>query len=310
MTNEWMIRAHGIHKTFGELPAVDGVEFDVRRGEIFGLVGPDGAGKTTLLRLLMGILTPTAGAIEVVGVDMRRSPEMARQRIGYMSQQFSLYGELTVAENLVFFAELYGVTRAERVRREEELLGFSRLAPFRDRMAQHLSGGMRQKLALACTLIHAPDVLLLDEPTTGVDPVSRREFWKILYELLKRGVTLLVSTPYMDEAERCTRVALMSHGRFIDCAPPAELKAQITADLLEVVVTPVRQAKAALDGLSGVERVEVFGDRLHVWVSRSADGQAAIAARITAAGLGSPEIRPILPTLEDVFIARLTGGSA
>ncbi len=211
----------GLRKTFNGLTAVDGIDLQVRRGEIFGLVGPDGAGKTTTMRLLAGLLDPDAGGARVAGFDVQRQTEAMKRQIGYMPQRFSLYGDLTVAENMRFFATIYQVPRAERLARQQRLLEFSRLEPFLKRQAQFLSGGMKQKLALACVLMHTPQVLFLDEPTTGVDPVSRRDFWKILYSLLQEGVTLFVSTPYMDEAERCTRVALMNRGRIIFCGTPA-----------------------------------------------------------------------------------------
>ena len=268
-TTEVALRATGLRKEFGEVTAVDGVALEAARGEIFGLVGPDGAGKTTTIRMLCGVLLPTAGEAEVAGFDVRHQPEEVKRRIGYMPQRFSLYGDLTVAENLYFFANLYRVPRAERVRRERELLEFSRLGPFRDRLAQNLSGGMKQKLALACTLIHTPEVLFLDEPTTGVDPVSRRDFWRILYSLLREGVTLFVSTPYMDEAERCNRVALMDKGRLLVTDRPKALKEQMHGELLEVVAEPQREAREALGGMAAVLGVQLFGDRLHVWLAHA-----------------------------------------
>lgn len=297
------IWASGLRKQFGDLAAVDGLDLRVAEGEIFGLVGPDGAGKTTAMRLLCGLLDATAGEARVAGADVLRRPEEAKRHIGYMPQRFSLYGDLTVAENLLFFANLYHVPRAERLRRERDLLDFSRLEPFRDRLARDLSGGMKQKLALACTLIHTPRVLFLDEPTTGVDPVSRRDFWRILYSLLKQGVTLFVSTPYMDEAERCGRVALMDHGRLLLCDTPDALKQRMRGHLLEVVARPQRAARDLLQSRPEALGVQVFGDRLHVWVEDAERGGAALTAALEQAGITVSSLRRRAPGLEDVFVS-------
>jgi ABC-2 type transport system ATP-binding protein len=300
------IRAQGLRKQFDEVVAVDGLDLAVRAGEIFGLVGPDGAGKTTTMRMLCGILDPTGGEAEVAGVDVVRRPEDVKPRIGYMPQRFSLYGDLTVAENLRFFASIYRVGAAERAAREAALLDASRMRPFVNRLAQHLSGGMKQKLALACTLIHTPTVLFLDEPTTGVDPVSRRDFWKILYTLVKEGVTLVVSTPYMDEAERCSRVALMAKGRVLVCDTPDALRGRMRGDLLEVIAEPQRRVRDLLAALPGVVNVQVFGDRLHVGVADAAHGEAAVAAALREPGVTLESIRRVVPSLEDVFISLVT----
>jgi ABC-2 type transport system ATP-binding protein len=300
------IAARGLRKSFGATAAVDGLDLDVARGEIFGLVGPDGAGKTTAIRMLCGILDADAGEAEVAGFAVRRAAEEVKKRIGYMSQRFSLYGDLTVAENLRFFAELHHVPRAERRAREAQLLDFSRLEPYRARLAQHLSGGMRQKLALACTLIHTPEVLFLDEPTTGVDPVSRRDFWKILYDLLRGGVTILVSTPYMDEAERCGRVALMDRGRVRLCDTPAALRGRMAGRLVEVVAAPQVLAREALAQLPGAAGIQVFGDRLHLWLRDGDGGEAAIRAHLAGRGVEIFSVRDIAPGLEDVFVSLLT----
>jgi len=308
-TERYAIRAHGLRKTFGGLAAVDGLELAVREGEIFGLVGPDGAGKTTTMRMLCGILDPDGGEMEVAGFDVRKRPEEVKRRIGYMSQRFSLYGDLTVAENLYFSARIYGVPHAERVKRERELLAFSRLEPFRDRLAQNLSGGMKQKLALACTLMHTPPVLFLDEPTTGVDPVSRRDFWRILYELVQGGVTLFVSTPYMDEAERCNRVALIDKGRVILCDTPDGLKRRMRGELLEVIADPLREANDVVAGLPGVLGAQVFGERLHLWVEDAAQGEAAVRAALAARKINLVNIRRAEPGLEDVFISVISNQS-
>ena len=240
-----VITARSLTKRFGETTALEAVDLDVASGEIFGLIGPNGAGKTTLLQLLVGLLDPTAGGAAVLGCDVTRTAPAPRRRIGYVSQEFTLYGALSAEENLDFFADLYGVPAAERRRRKEELLAWSRLAPFRGRRAGRLSGGMQKKLHLCCTLIHAPDVLFLDEPTTGVDPVSRRELWEILHDLVGRGLTLVVATPYMDEAERFDRVALMHRGRILRCAAPAALRASVGAPTMEdVFIAVVAEADA------------------------------------------------------------------
>lgn len=303
------VKAEGLTKSFGAATAVDGLTLAVEEGELFGLVGPDGAGKTTTIRILCGILDGDGGEAEVAGFDVRRRPEQVKQRIGYMPQQFSLYGDLTVAENLLFFANIYHVPKRERLRREQELLEFSRLAPFRTRLAQHLSGGMRQKLALACTLIHRPQVLFLDEPTTGVDPVSRRDFWKILYSLLREGMTLFISTPYMDEAERCNRVALISKGRILQCDTPEALRQQMRGDLLEIVAEPQRQAKATLSERPEVLGVQVFGDRLHVWVSDVARDEPALLSVLGQHGVLVRSSRRAAPGLEDVFVSLVSEGA-
>jgi ABC-2 type transport system ATP-binding protein len=305
-----MIVARGLRKSWGVAAAVDGLDLEVGRGEIFGLVGPDGAGKTTAIRLLCGILDADAGEAAVAGFDLRRETEEVKKRIGYMSQRFSLYGDLTVAENLRFFAELFHVPRDGRRAREAELLEFSRLAPYRERLAQNLSGGMKQKLALACTLIHTPEVLFLDEPTTGVDPVSRRDFWKILYDLLRSGVTIFVSTPYMDEAERCGRVALMDRGRVRLCDTPAALRGRMQGRLVEVVAAPQRRAREALALLPGVSGIQVFGDRLHLWLREGGADEASICAHLSRHGVESCGIRAVAPGLEDVFVSLLAGPAA
>ncbi len=306
----YAIRTRGLCKSFGAQQAVDGLELEVKAGEIFGLVGPDGAGKTTTMRMLTGILDADGGTAEVAGHDVLRRPEAVKRHIGYMPQRFSLYGDLTVGENLDFFARIYHVPRSERLEREQQLLNFSRLASFRDRQAQYLSGGMKQKLALACTLMHTPSVLFLDEPTTGVDPISRRDFWKILYMLLQQGVTLFVTTPYMDEAERCNRVALIDKGRIVQCDTPDGLKQRMRGELLEVVAEPLLAAKTQAAVLDVVQGVQVFGDRLHLWVSDAATAETAVRAALTTAGIAVAGVRRIAPGLEDVFISLVSGGDA
>lgn len=296
-------------KRFGSTVAVDGVTFDVQAGEVFGLLGPDGAGKTTLLRMLSGVLEPDGGVARVAGADIRRDPERAKASIGYMPQSFSLYGDLTVGENLRFVADVFGVPPQEMAARTRRLLAFSRLEPFRDRLADQLSGGMRQKLALAATLMHEPAMLVLDEPTTGVDPVSRREFWQILYELNRQGKTVLVATPYMDEAERCTRVALMHEGRIWSVSTPAALKAQMPGAVLEVAATPRRSAMIAARSLPQVIRANLFGTVIHLVVERP-DAAPQVRDGLSARGVVVDDIRQIEPSLEDVFVALLAGEHA
>lgn len=304
--NACVMRARGLHRKFGALTAVNNLDLELNRSEIFGLVGPDGAGKTTVMRLLCGILDPSAGEATVAGFDVFRRPEEVKRRIGYMPQRFSLYGDLTVAENICFYAGIYHVSRVERLRREKELLEFSRLGPFRHRLAQDLSGGMKQKLALICTLIHTPEVLFLDEPTTGVDPLSRRDFWKILYALPGEGVAVFVSTPYMDEAERCDRVALMDQGRVLQSGTPASLKEGMHGDMLEVTAQPQRHAGEVMSALPQVRSVQIFGDRLHVGVDDAGQVQEQLPAVLEKNGIRLAGVRRISPGLEDVFVSMVT----
>jgi len=303
--HESAVRTIGLRKEFGPIVGVESVDLEVKRGEIFGLVGPDGAGKTTTIRMLCAILEPTAGEARVAGFDVRTHPEEIKRRIGYMSQRFSLYGDLTVAENLAFFADLYHVPKRERPQRRQELLQFSRLTPFTSRLAQNLSGGMRQKLALACTLMHTPEILFLDEPTTGVDPVSRRDFWRILYTLLGQGVTLIVSTPYMDEAERCNRVALINKGRIIECDTPDNLRRRMRGELLELICAPQRRAKEVLSALPGVLSVQVFGERLHVWMENAERDRPVVENALRQSQVMVAHVRRVAPNLEDVFVSML-----
>lgn len=299
--SEVAIRTRDIGRAFGELWAVRGLDLEVRRGEIFGLVGPDGAGKTTTMRMLTGILAASEGEAEVAGFSIRGGEEDIKLRISYMSQRFGLYGDLSVEENLRFYADLYEVSRREREPLEERLLGFSNLTPFRKRLARNLSGGMKQKLGLACALIHKPEILFLDEPTNGVDPVSRRDFWRILYAMLKEGVTIFVSTAYLDEAERCSRVGLMHRGRLIQCDTPQQLKLGMSGQLLELEIERPRAAREALAAEFGGQRVSLFGGTLHVHADDDAD--AEIALRILAqAGFAVHSKKLITPSLEDVFI--------
>jgi ABC-2 type transport system ATP-binding protein len=297
------IEARGLSKKFGDLAAVDDLNLRVERGEIFGLVGPDGAGKTTTMRMLVGAIEPSAGTAFIAGFDVQRQPGEVQGRIGYLSQQFSLYGDLTVAENMAFFADLHGVPRRERREREQEALRFSRLEPFARRLAADLSGGMRQKLALACSLMHDPEVLLLDEPTTGVDPVSRREFWALLQRLVGRGVTLLLTTPYMDEAERCRRVGFLHKGRLLVSDAPGNLRRLMEGEMLALRCAVQRRAKEVVEQVPGVRNVQVFGDRLHIWVTDAATTGSTLTAALREAGIGPCEVQTLAPELEDVFFS-------
>jgi ABC-2 type transport system ATP-binding protein len=293
-----------VRATFGGPLVLDGVSFTVMQGEMFGLIGPDGAGKTTMLRLICGLLRPAGGEVRVMGEDPHRNRRAATRSIGYLSQRFSLYGDLTIDENVEFFARVHGVSGYELKR--ARLLGLIGLDRFRGRLADRLSGGMKQKLALACTLIHEPPVIVLDEPTTGVDPVSRREFWKLLGEFLAEGLTIVVATPYLDEAERCGRVALMSEGRVLALDTPGQLRTSLGGVVFEVVPASPRQARDVLSAGWGASRVESFGDRLHVR-GETTDDATRIIALLDAAGLSGARIRPVTPGLEDVFIERLAG---
>ncbi|MBN1149173.1 MAG: ABC transporter ATP-binding protein [Anaerolineales bacterium] len=299
----YIIETHELRRDFKETRAVDALNLAIHSGELFGLVGPDGAGKTTTLRLLGGLLDVTSGSARVAGYDLASQPEAIKPKIGYMAQQFSLYGELSVVENLMFFADLFDVPRAELPNRTQRLLDFAGLTEFKGRRAVHLSGGMQKKLALACTLIHEPQILLLDEPTTGVDPVSRREFWDILAELYLQGTTILISTPYMDEADRCSRVGLMYKGRMVICAPPGEIRAQMRGELIELRPDDWRAALVFVQGLPGVLEVQTYGELLHLLVDSAEQRVAQIEAALKEAGLGYRGIRQAHARMEEAFIS-------
>jgi ABC-2 type transport system ATP-binding protein len=306
MTPAAALSLQNLVRRFGDLVAVDGLTFDVAPGELFGLVGPDGAGKTTTLRMLAGVLKPTAGDALIGGVSVARNPEAVKHKIAYMSQRFGLYHDLTVRENLEFYADLYQVPRAERARRLARLYEFSSLGPFQHRLAGQLSGGMKQKLALACTLVHAPKLLFLDEPTTGVDPVSRRDFWKILQSLLRERITIVMTTPYLDEAERCTRVAMMNAGKILRVDEPARLKKLMHGEVVEIVCEKVRMAAALLSARPFIREVQTFGDRLNVVVGNAAHDLPLISSALQEHGIGVRSMRTIPPSLENVFISLLT----
>lgn len=300
------ICVEGLTRRFGDVVAVDALSFAVRRGELFGLVGPDGAGKTTTLRMLAGVLVPTAGDATLGGVSVVRDPEGVKHEIAYMSQRFGLYADLTVLENLHFYADLYRVPTAERAQRLERLFQFSNLAPFKDRLAGKLSGGMKQKLGLSCALIHQPKILLLDEPTFGVDPISRRDLWLIVHDMVAQGVTVVVSTAYMDEAERFDRVALLYQGRLLAVESPQALQDALGGDVLVVEVAPARAARDLLRQHPLVKRAALFGDKLHVTVASAADDAPLIKQALRDAGLAPGAIVVEPPSMEDVFIERMT----
>ena len=292
----------GVRKNFGSVRAVQDVTFGVQVGEMFGVIGPDGAGKTTALRLICGLLRPEAGEVRILGSDPARTHRAATRSIGYVSQRFSLYGDLSIDENIAFFARIHGVN--DFAQRRTRLLELTGLLSFRDRRADRLSGGMKQKLALACTLVHEPKILVLDEPTTGVDPVSRREFWKLLAEFLSQKLTIIMATPYLDEAERCARVALLNHGRLLALDDPARLQAASQGVILEVVASPPRRALQVLREKLGSDRVQLFGDRLHARVD-DATAASELSEWLAQGGIETSSVRPIVPTLEDVFIELL-----
>jgi len=300
------IISSGLSRSFGPITAVSNLNISIDRGELYGLVGPDGSGKTTTMRLLAGIMEPTGGDAHVAGFSVRSDPEEVKARIGYMSQRFGLYEDLTVMENILFYADLYEVPEAERTGRIGRLLAFSNLEPFRQRLAGALSGGMKQKLGLACALVHTPEVLLLDEPTNGVDPVSRRDFWRILYDLLREGVTILLSTSYLDEAERCTRIGLIHRGGIILEGDPFQVRSTLKVQMLELWPDRVREAGVVARKLGGVQEVTVYGDRLHITLERETP-QEAVVEGMKRAGIEVLEHRDILPSLEDVFIASVRG---
>ncbi len=296
------IKTSNLTKSFNDIIAVDDLNLEVQKGELFGLVGPDGAGKTTIMRMLTGIMTPASGEAWVAGKSILTEGEELKEKIGYMSQRFGLYEDLTVMENINFYADLYEVPRRERPARTERLLGFSNLTPFKDRLAGKLSGGMKQKLGLACSLIHTPEVLFLDEPTNGVDPVSRRDFWKILYELLKEEITIFVSTAYLDEAERCTRIGLMHKGKILREDKPDKVRSSLGLPMIEVWSDNARQAAARIRKIRGVRGLSLYGDRLHITLEKK-EMSPGVITDLQQSGIAIKDYREIVPSLEDVFIA-------
>jgi ABC-2 type transport system ATP-binding protein len=311
MSADLAIQVSDLSKRFGKFVAVDRVSFEVQRGEVFGFLGPNGSGKSTTIRMLCGILLPSSGVGRVAGFDVARAPEQVRQNIGYMSQKFSLYEELTVEENLDFFAGIYGLPGTRAATRREEVLAMGRLGPQRGVLARDLPGGLRQRLALACAVIHQPPVLFLDEPTAGVDPISRREFWELIRAMAAAGTAILVTTHYMDEAEQCRTLAFIYQGRIIAAGPPARLKANLQGCLLEVQVPPgsLVPALKALQAYPAASEVAMFGTALHVTLG-SAQDVPALRAFLATRGIADAEVDPIVPSLEDVFVSLVTREAA
>ena len=304
-TAPYAIEAADVTRRFGLTVAVDALTLGVVRGEIFALVGPDGAGKTTLIRLMCGALALDAGRLSIDGVDVARQPWKVQATIGYMPQRFSLYPDLSVAENLQFYAQVFGVREDRFESRASELLEDFGIAEFASRLAEDLSGGMKQKLALACSLIHSPATILLDEPTAGVDPISRREFWRILYRINRTGTTIFVSTPYMDEAERADRVAFIHRGSILKCGTPAQLKQRLEGDVIEIVCSKRAEARRILREDRLVRSVEIFGETLHALVDAADRAIPELQRRLSSAGIVAT-LREIAPSLEDTFVDGLT----
>ena len=303
--------AEQLTKSFAGLRAVDHLSFQVRAGEIFGLVGPDGAGKTTTLRMIAGIMPPDEGASRVAGFDVVHQPEKAKRNLSYKPQRFGLYEDLTVDENIRFYADLFGVNRAEREQRSTVLLQAAGMLEFRRRLAAKLSGGMKQKLALVCALIHRPKVILLDEPTTGVDPVSRRDFWRILYELVSEGVSILTSTAYLDEAERCHRVALLHQGKLLFCDTPNNLKSNLGKSILSITSSEPRRLRAEIERAAGISSLVLTGVGVHVAVDNAASRIPEFEARLNRAGVPFTAVQQVTPTIEDLFVDAVgSGGSS
>ena len=310
MSAETAVQVLELTRHFGARVAVDALSFTVAPGELFGLVGPDGAGKTTTLRMLAAVLRPTAGDALVLGHSIVRAPEAVKLELAYMSQRFGLYADLTVRENLDFYADLYRVPRAERPARLERLFAFSGLGPFQGRLAGQLSGGMKQKLGLSCALIHKPRVLLLDEPTFGVDPVSRRQLWLIVHEMVAQGTTVVVSTSYMDEAERMDRVALLHQGRIVALDSPERVQGRLAGAVYGVRVDDAGRGRAVLQAVHGVRRVVLFGDSLHVTVDPARTGAGSLQQALVAAGLSVLEVQAVEPSMEDAFIEHIAAAES
>lgn len=303
MTDSFIIETNRLTRDFKSVRAVNELTLSVTSGELFGLVGPDGAGKTTTLRLLAGLLDISEGDASVFGFDLKEMAEAIKPHIGYMAQRFSLYGELSVMENLQFFAELFDVTSKDRVERTERLLTFAGLTEFKTRRAVNLSGGMQKKLALACTLIHEPEILLLDEPTTGVDPISRREFWNILTELHLQGTTIVVSTPYMDEADRCSRVGLMYAGKLVECDTPRKIREKLEGEIIKIQPEDWQRALKTVAGLSGVREAQTYGESIHLLVDSGKRRLPEIERVLRKEKLAYRSIRIVPARMEEAFIS-------
>ncbi len=303
---ETTIKIENLEKSFGDVKVVNGISLSVNKGEMFGLVGPDGAGKTTTIRILCGLISANAGNAFLMNKNISEQKKEIQKSIGYLSQKFSLYGDLSIDENIEFFAEIHNVKNYNE--RRNELLEFTRLTPFRDRLAEKLSGGMKQKLALACSLIHKPKILFLDEPTTGVDPVSRRDFWKILSALQKEGITIFMTTPYLDEAERCNRVAMMNKGKIIALNSPEKIKKEINRDVIEIVCDPIKKAFAIISKIETYD-TQMFGDRVNIVVPDFEKDLAKISELLSANEIKIVSTRKISPSLENVFIYKIKEAS-
>ncbi len=300
---DWAVQTRGLSRAFGETKAVDSLDLEIRRGEMFGLVGPDGAGKSTAIRLLCGLLKPDGGEGRILGYDLFTQTEQIKARIGYLSQSFTLYGDLTVDENIEFFAELHSVQKFNK--RRDELLEFTRLTPFRKRLGEALSGGMKKKLALACTLIHTPDLIFLDEPSTGVDPVSRGEFWNILSGILEQGVTIVMTTPYLDEAERCHRIGLMHRGRIFRTGTAREVGKTLPGKVYDIECATPAVAYKALRARWSSTHLVFYGDRLHLWSRPGDEDIQQTVSLLNQQGIQGVQVNEVEPSLEDVFVALL-----
>ncbi|MCK4431923.1 MAG: ABC transporter ATP-binding protein [Candidatus Aminicenantes bacterium] len=296
------VKIKSLTKKFNQLAAIDNISLEIDKGEIIGLIGPDGAGKTTFLRLLAGLLKPSSGSINLEGIDVAKNPQKIKEWIGYMPQHFSLYGDLNVSENLKFFADLYGVPSDKFKERKKELLRFSGLSPFEDRLARNLSGGMQKKLVLACNLFHTPEILLLDEPTTGVDPISRKELWDILFQLNNQGTTLLITTPYMDEAQRCHKVGFMYEGRMLSYKPPQSLIEERKEETIELIAEH-KQVRKHLGKLPGLKTIYPFGETLHLIFELGARGEEITKEFLEKQGIQIRSLKRITPSFEDAFLA-------
>jgi ABC-2 type transport system ATP-binding protein len=300
------IQTTNLTKSFESLTAVKDLNLEVKTGEIFGLVGPDASGKTTTIRMLCGILPPDGGQAKVAGFDIRKETESLKERVGYLPQRFGLYGDLTVLENIHFYGDLYQVPKQKRKERIERLLQFANLEPFGKRKAQDLSGGMKQKLGLICALIHTPQILFLDEPTTGVDPLSRRDFWIILYELLKEGVTILFSTSYLDEAERCSRIGMIYHGELLIAETPSVVKAQMKETILELRTENNQRSMQLLEHVELLQGIVLSGDKIHVLVEDPQKGEQMVGEILKAKGVKVLDLMKVRPSLEDAFVSMVT----
>ena len=299
----YSIQTKDLTKRFGSLTAVKNLSLEVKTGEIFGLVGPDASGKTTTLRMLCGILPPDDGEAKVAGCDIRREAEPLKEKVGYLPQRFGLYGDLTVLENIDFYADLYQVSSKGRKDRVERLLRFANLEPFGERKAQDLSGGMKQKLGLICALVHTPQILFLDEPTTGVDPLSRRDFWIILYDLLKEGVTILFSTSYLDEAERCNRISMIYEGELLIADTPSAVKAQMKGTILDLRTENNQRSIKRLEGIESIRGLVLSGDKIHVLVEDPQEGERVIREVMKREGIQILGLMSVRPSLEDAFVS-------